>query len=81
LTNLDEAGDVIYVDQGEQLSYVDLVWELVFEMLKSVRMLAIPPWGKNLCPTSVALAEQYLNFRQHQLGTIIIQTVHILPIA
>jgi hypothetical protein len=41
-----------YVDLGEQLSYVDLVWELLFEMLKSARMLAISPWDKNLCPTT-----------------------------
>jgi hypothetical protein len=28
--------------------------------------------------TSMALMAQYLNFRQRKLGTIIIQTVHIL---
>jgi hypothetical protein len=30
--------------------------------------------------TSVALTDQYLNVRQRKLGTIIIQTVHILKL-
>ena len=56
-----------------------LMWKVVFVRLKSVQILTISPWDSNPCPhTSVALVAQYLNVRQRKLGTIIIQTVHIL---
>ena len=43
------------------------------------RNCAIPPTGLEPVPyTSVALMAQYLNVHQRKLGTIIIQTVHIL---
>jgi hypothetical protein len=47
--------------------------------LKSAEELCHPPTGLEPLPhTSVALTAHYLNVRQHRLGTIIIQTVHIL---
>jgi hypothetical protein len=56
-----------------------LMWKFVFERLKSVQILTISPLGLEPMPyTSVTLVAQYLNVRQRKLGTIIIQTVHIL---
>jgi hypothetical protein len=47
--------------------------------LKSVEELCYPPAGFELMSrTSVVLTAQYLNVRQRKLGTIMIQTVHIL---
>jgi hypothetical protein len=46
---------------------------------KSVEELPVSPTGLEPMPcTSEALTAQYLNVRQRKLGTIIIQTVHIL---
>jgi hypothetical protein len=56
-----------------------VMWEVLFARLKSVQILTISPLGFEPMPfISVALTAQYLNVRQHKLGTIIIQTVHIL---
>jgi hypothetical protein len=41
----------------------------------------MPPMGlEPMSHRSVALTAQYLNVRQRKLGTIIIQTVHILQL-
>ncbi len=56
-----------------------VMWEVLFERLKSVQILTFALLGLEPMPyTSVALMAQYLNVRQGKLGTIIIQTVHIL---
>jgi hypothetical protein len=56
-----------------------VMWEVLFERLKSVQILTISLLGLEPMPCiSVALMAQYLNVRQRKLGTIIIQTVHIL---
>jgi hypothetical protein len=56
-----------------------VMWEVSFERLKSVQILTISLLGLEPMPCiSVALMAQYLNVRQRKLGTIIIQTVHIL---
>jgi hypothetical protein len=56
------------------------MWNVEFERLKSVQILTISPWDSNPCPTHqwLYIAAQHLNVRQRKLGTIIIQTVHIL---
>ncbi len=56
-----------------------VIWQVLFEKLKSVKILTICPWDSNSCPThhAVALMVQYVNVRQHKLGTVIIHTVHI----
>jgi hypothetical protein len=47
--------------------------------LKSVEEMCLPPLRlEPMSHMSVALMAQYLNVRQRKLGTIIIQTVHIL---
>jgi hypothetical protein len=51
-----------------------VMWEVLFERLKSVQILGLEPMRFK----SVALKAQYLNVPQRKLGTIIIQTVHIL---
>ncbi len=54
-------------------------WKLVCGIDESVEKLCHPPTELEPMPhTSVALTAQYLNVRQRKLGTIIIQTVHIL---
>ncbi len=56
-----------------------MMWEVLFERLRSVQILTVHfPQGLDASDTSLALTAQYLNVRQHKLGTIIIQTVHIL---
>jgi hypothetical protein len=56
-----------------------VMWKVLFERLKSVQILTITLLELEPLPyTSVALMAQYLNVRQRKLGTIIIQTVHIL---
>jgi hypothetical protein len=56
-----------------------VMWEVLFERLKSVQILTISLLGHEPMPyKSVALMAQYLNVRQRELDTIIIQTVHIL---
>jgi hypothetical protein len=77
VTNLDDAGDVIQM-KGSGF-FMFMMWKVAFERSKSVQILTIFPLGLEPMPyTSVALVTQYLNVCQLKLGTIIIQTVHIL---
>ncbi len=56
---------------GEELSCCcDCFW------LKSVEELCHPPWDSNPCLAH--LTAQYLDVHHRKLGTIIIQTIHIL---
>ncbi len=55
-----------------------MIWSSLF-LLKSLQRLTISPLGLEPVPyTLVAFTAQFLNVRQRKLGTIVIQTVHIL---
>jgi len=56
-----------------------VMWDVLFERLMSIQILAISLLGLEPLPyTSVALMAQYLNVRQRKFGTIIIHNFHIL---
>ena len=78
MINLDDAGDVMWCDEGEQLVNVFDVEGCIWEVKVSTDIDHFPLGLEPMPYTSVALVAQYLNVRQRKLGTIIIQTVHIL---
>ncbi len=69
---------VIWRNEGEQLVNVFDVEGCILEVKVSTDIDHFPLGLEPMPYTSVALVAQYLNVRQRKLGTIIIQTVHIL---
>ncbi len=52
-----------------------VMWEVLFERLKSIHILTISPWDLNPCATHQCHSKVPVRQRT---GNIIIQTVHIL---
>ncbi len=69
---------VMRCDEGEQLVNVCDVEVCIWEVKVSTDIDHFSLGLEPMPYTSVALVAQYLNVRQRKLGTIIIQTVHIL---
>ncbi len=69
---------VMWRDEGEQLVNAFDVEGCIWEVKVSTDIDHFPLGLEPMPYTSVALMAQYLNVRQSKLGTIIIQTVHIL---
>ncbi len=69
---------VMWRDEGEHLVHVFDMEGCIWEVKVSTDIDHSPLGLEPMPCTSVALVAQYLNVRQRKLGTIIIQTVHIL---